>query len=189
MVFPDVRGQRYTTFVRVFKTQTTPLSDAGDQRYPVDGSTKTMAVFNLGWESLSDTEASSIYEAFNNLAGSWGAMYWYEWDFRIQTSYAIATGDGVEDTFTIPAKGTTFQTFYKAGVPVAATVNVGAGTNGEDTFTFTVAPGVDVAVTANFTGRMIQQIHSNTPTPALVADPTGTNRWSATATLVAENPN
>lgn len=86
--------------------------------------------------------------------GTFQSFPYFSFDTQGVWLLPIGTGDGVEDTFAVPARNATSRTVYDAGTPTAAgTYTAGAASYGRDEVVFSPAIADGNAITILFTGQ------------------------------------
>jgi len=151
-LFPDIVGESFGV-EPYYRVDETPIAESEFALYRQF--IRPRWIFELGWSTLSESEALSIANHVLAQAAAGIAFEWFTW-FATQhwIWIPIGTGDGVTTVFTIPAKETSDQQFFTgSGTSAAGTVTVGTGTNGEDKITFTVAPASGALIWCNLRGR------------------------------------
>jgi len=107
------------------------------------------------WETDSPVDLRTLHTFWKSVKGRTVPFYFFYPDFtEYWVDISIGTGDGSEDTFTIPGDNVTNDVIKVAGTTKTSGVHynlsAGTGTYGQDQAIFTVGnePGVGEAVTA-----------------------------------------
>lgn len=155
---PDVIGEDYEAR-RVMKTIRSPWESAGDQARPLDGLNLLWA-FKIGWSFLQQSDAEQLLHAYEILGADWSGMYWFDWVPQSWNNIFVAKTANGATTYVLPSKtGTQATTAVRvAGTLKSGTLQIGAGTNGEDVFTFGTAPANGAEIRADFTSRRRRKV-------------------------------
>jgi hypothetical protein len=149
--FPDIIGNAYQR-TPLYKTDVTELGSNNFVRYRKW--LRQRLLFNLGWDLLSTSDAQTIEAFISTVEGAHFTFDWFDWRSFGWTNVPIAIGDGSTSTFDLPVIGSIDQHFFISGTtPIVGNVIPGAGTGGVDRVNLVAPPGVNVPLTASFTGR------------------------------------
>lgn len=154
-MIPDVRGQVYSRTITArtwLSSEDSPVDDVS-----AAGAGDLVPSWQIGWSKLQSH--ADVLAAFLDIAGPYGSTEWFDWIATARNDNALGVGDGLEDTFTLPAKETTGWAIYDDATPkvkdVDWTLSVGTGANGEDQAVFGAPPLAGHAIAADVTGRQL----------------------------------
>jgi len=118
--------------------------------------------YQLSWNTVNDAESSAIDALVLDAGGGWGKFSMFEWDPH-PLAENMGQGDGTTTVYDIPAKQATGIVMLVDGVSKTFTLSSGAGANGRDRVTMTVAPGagLNIAVTATSARRYVTCVLEN----------------------------
>lgn len=140
-----------------YKTTTSNFGDTGaEQRkrqwlYPRRDIT-------LKYNNLELSELDTLWAFYTARSGAYQSFSWIDMTSNTYVGEYVATGDGSEDTFSLPSKTATAYKVYLDGIEQTETTNYtlthGAGADGEDQVQFTAAPNDGARITYDFTGLL-----------------------------------
>lgn len=115
--------------------------------------------FSIRCEQVSLAQARTLYDFYLARKGSFEAFnYFHPLTHTYATQEYVGTGDAATEVFNLPAKSSSVYAVFVDGVEQTDTVNytieTGAGADGADKLTFTVAPALGSRITYTFTGRL-----------------------------------
>jgi len=116
--------------------------------------TSPLYKFVLKYKVLEESEMQSLWDFYLARSGSYEAFVFFDFQAFPYTGVSVGTGDGTTADFDLGAKSVSNLTVYLNGSPTSAyTLNVGGGTDGQDSITFNSAPANGDVITADYTGR------------------------------------
>ena len=122
---------------------------------------------NVNYDTLSATEAQTLWNFYSARKGSYEAFYIYDLSLialitKAHVDQYIGTGDGTTEVFDIPGRSTSSQTIYADSVEQTLTTDyvilVGGGTSSSDRVDFVTPPDTGTIITADFSGYLRMRV-------------------------------
>jgi hypothetical protein len=133
-VFPDLGVQWDIAYDERNQTEIVTSLNGREQRranFPLGG----YRLFSFTSPALIEADRRTLHDFLYTQQGRLHAFYFFRPDSTSFTDYSCGSITA-QTTVTLPAKAVTLGTVKVGGVAKAGSINVGAGPNGEDTFTF-----------------------------------------------------
>jgi hypothetical protein len=181
IVFPDIIGQTYVRLPN-FKTLKSAQDSAADQARNLAG---LVYRYQLGWTSLSDSDAAQMLTTLGNVGNEWSSMYFYEWDYH-STSYTYNVPSvGTPVLVTVPWTDTQtgWSVTYNSSPYGSVTLNRAVGPNGEDQLLTGILTLGTLVITAT-SARLQRVVRVESQQFSLKDRQNSANRWQGSVNLI-----
>lgn len=153
-IFPDIAPNYGYLWVPEYRTDRLGPTD-GDYTQRRRRRSSPLYRAELTYQNIPAADERTLFEFFLARQGSYDSFVFFDFVSRVYIGEAVGTGDGSTTVFTLGARDVEDESIYFDGVKQTSGYTIGArsGGNGQDTVTFSTAPGATVAITADYTGK------------------------------------